>query len=166
MLGIPNARCDSRAAYRVTVRFDQRDRLEASAAIAEPRIVDAPAAAGLDFIAATDHNNTAHFGGLREFQPWFDKLLLIPGIEITTFGGHVNISDPRRFVDFRVGSEAVPDVGALQRGIADARAIMSINHPALPSGERCMAGKGSPRLGPPLPSVRKAPGRQRLAKSA
>lgn len=175
MLGIPNARRDSRAAYRVTVRFDRSERQEASTAIAEPPIVNAPgwyrgdlhmhdansdgscasqsgkrvpcplfrtvekaAAAGLDFIAVTDHNTTAHFGGLRELQQWFDKLLLIPGIEITTFGGHANIFGPRRFVDFRVGSEAVPDVAALQRGIADAGAIMSINHPALPSGELCM----------------------------
>ncbi|ATY31573.1 CehA/McbA family metallohydrolase [Sphingomonas psychrotolerans] len=175
MLGVPNARPNSRAAYRVTVRFDREGRRDASAAIAEPPIRDAPgwyrgdlhmhdansdgscasqsgkrvpcplfrtvekaAAAGLDFIAVTDHNSTAHFGGLRELQPWFDKMLLIPGIEITTFGGHANIFGPRRFVDFRVGSAAVPDIRALQKDVTAAGAILSINHPALPSGEACM----------------------------
>jgi hypothetical protein len=102
------------------------------------RTVAAAADAGLDFIAVTDHNTTAHFGGLRELQPYFDTLLLIPGIEITTFGGHANIFAPSRFVDFRVGSRAVPSVRDLQRKVAAAGAILSINHPALPSGELCM----------------------------
>ncbi|WP_243450844.1 CehA/McbA family metallohydrolase [Sphingosinicella sp. CPCC 101087] len=102
------------------------------------RTVEAAAEAGLDFIAVTDHNTTAHFGGLRELQPYFDDLLLIPGIEITTFGGHANIFGPRRFVDFRVGSDEVADIRVLQRDAAAAGAILSLNHPALPSGEPCM----------------------------
>ncbi|MCX8477478.1 MAG: CehA/McbA family metallohydrolase [Sphingomonas sp.] len=175
MLGVPNARPGSRAAYRVAVHFDRGERHDATAAIADTplnpaagwyrgdlhmhdansdgscqsqagkrvpcplfRTVGAAAAAGLDFIAVTDHNTTAHFGGLRELQPYFDKLLLIPGAEITTFGGHANIFGPRRFVDFRVGSADVRDVRALEHDVAAAGAILSINHPALPSGELCM----------------------------
>jgi hypothetical protein len=65
-------------------------------------------------------------------------MLLIPGIEVTTFGGHANIFGPTRFVDFRVGMPGGPDIRALQRDVAAAGAIMSINHPALPSGEQCM----------------------------
>jgi hypothetical protein len=101
------------------------------------RTVEAAARAGLDFAAVTDHNTVAHFGSLRELQPYFDRTLLIPGTEITTFGGHANIFGERRFVDFRVGT-AVPDIAALTRDVAAAGAIMSINHPALPSGEACM----------------------------
>ncbi|MGH6614083.1 CehA/McbA family metallohydrolase [Sphingomonas sp.] len=102
------------------------------------RTVEAAAKAGLDFVAVTDHNTVAHFGGLRELQPWFDRLLLIPGVEVTTFSGHANIFAPSHFVDFRVGGKDVPNVGALERKVAEAGAIMSINHPALPSGELCM----------------------------
>ena len=102
------------------------------------RTVETAAKAGLDFIAVTDHNTTAHWGGLRELQPYFDTMLLIPGTEITTFGGHANMFGARRFVDFRVGSAAVPDIRALERNVAAAGAILSINHPALPSGELCM----------------------------
>src|SRR2546430_5030684 len=40
---------------------------------------------GLDFVAVTDHNTISHFDSLRELQPYFDRLLLIPGREITTF---------------------------------------------------------------------------------
>jgi hypothetical protein len=36
---------------------------------------------GLDFIAITDHNTTAHYNAERELQGYFDKLLLIPGRE-------------------------------------------------------------------------------------
>jgi hypothetical protein len=175
LLGVPNARAQSRAAYTVNVFFDRGAERRASAAIADPplragpgwyrgdlhmhdahsdgscvsrggrrvpcplfRTVEAAAAAGLDFIAVTDHNTTAHFSGLRELQPYFDTLLLIPGIEVTTFGGHANIFGPTRFVDFRVGTAGVPDVRALQRDVAAAGAILSLNHPALPSGEQCM----------------------------
>lgn len=102
------------------------------------RTVAAAADAGLDFIAVTDHNTSSHFSGLREIQPWFDRLLLIPGAEITTFGGHANIFGQLRWVDFRVGSASVPDIATLQRNVANAGAILSINHPALPSGEACM----------------------------
>lgn len=175
MLGVPNARPGSRAAYTVHIWFDRGGERRASAAIADPplksgpgwyrgdlhlhdahsdgscqsrtgrrvpcplfRTVAAAAQAGLDFIAVTDHNTTAHFGGLRELQPYFDDLLLIPGIEVTTFGGHANIFGASRFVDFRVGSREVADVRALQRDIEAPGAIMSLNHPALPSGEACM----------------------------
>ncbi|QNQ11331.1 CehA/McbA family metallohydrolase [Sphingomonas alpina] len=102
------------------------------------RTVEAAARAGLDFVAVTDHNTVAHFGALRELQPWFDRLLLIPGVEVTTFGGHANIFAPSHVVDFRVGGKQVPTVAALERKVAEAGAIMSINHPALPSGELCM----------------------------
>lgn len=175
LLGVPNARPASSAAYSVRVFFDRAGDRRAAAAIADPplkakpgwyrgdlhmhdahsdgscqsrggrkvpcplfRTVAAAAEAGLDFIAVTDHNTTAHFGGLRELQPYFDNLLLIPGIEITTFGGHANIFGPARFVDFRVGAPAVPDIRALQRDVAASGAILSLNHPALPSGEQCM----------------------------
>lgn len=175
LMGVPNARAQSRAPYQVKVWFDRGATHHASAAIADPplrtapgwyrgdlhmhdahsdggcqsragrrvpcplfRTVAAAAEAGLDFIAVTDHNTTAHFGGLRELQPYFDDLLLIPGIEVTTFGGHANIFGPRRHVDFRVGSADVPDIRALERDVAASGAILSLNHPALPSGEQCM----------------------------
>ncbi|MBB3695009.1 CehA/McbA family metallohydrolase [Sphingomonas sp. BK580] len=100
------------------------------------RTVLAAAAAGLDFVAVTDHNTVAHFTALRELQPWVAPLLLIPGVELTTFHGHANILAPSRFVDFRLAGRA--GVAALQRDAHAAGALFSLNHPGLPSGERCM----------------------------
>ncbi|WP_242920240.1 CehA/McbA family metallohydrolase [Caulobacter sp. CCUG 60055] len=102
------------------------------------RTVEAAAAAGLDFIAVTDHNTTSQADALRELQPAFDRLLLIPGREITTFQGHANLFGPTGFVDFRLGDPAVPDADALLRAAAASGGVLSINHPATPSGEACM----------------------------
>lgn len=93
---------------------------------------------GLDFIAITDHNTVSHANAMRELQPYFDKLLLIPGREITTFSGHANFFGTTAPVDFRVGSKAVPDWNSLLRAIAPLHGVISINHAIRPSGEICM----------------------------
>ncbi len=100
--------------------------------------VDAAARRGLDFIAITDHNATSQYDAMRELQPYFDKLLLIPGREITTFQGHINFLGSTDFIDFRVDGTTVPDINTLLRSAASVGAITSINHPLSPSGENCL----------------------------
>ena len=100
--------------------------------------VDAAARRGLDFIAITDHNATSQYDAMRELQPYFDKLLLIPGREITTFQGHLNFLGTTEFVDFRLGTPKAPTMNALLRDAQRVGALVSINHPAAPSGEACM----------------------------
>ena len=102
------------------------------------RTAEAAAARGLDFIAITDHNTTSHFEAMAELQPAFDKLLLVPGREVTTFQGHANVFGPTAFIDFRLGDAAVPDVRTLQGLVEAAGGLLSINHPSAPSGEACM----------------------------
>lgn len=100
--------------------------------------VEAAVARGLDFVTLSEHNATSHHAALFELQPYFDTMLLVPGRELTTFFGHANIFGVTGFVDFRVGSKAVPNVNAM---LAQARALgglISVNHPTAPSGEICM----------------------------
>ncbi len=99
---------------------------------------EAAARRGLDFIAITDHNASSQYNSMRELQPYFDKLLLIPGREITTFKGHINYLGSTDFVDFRLGSKEVPDVNTLLRSAASVGALTAINHPGDPSGGMCM----------------------------
>jgi len=99
---------------------------------------EAAARRGLDFIAITDHNASSQYNPMRELQPYFDKLLLIPGREITTFQGHINFLGTTDFVDFRLGSKEVPDVNTLLRSAASLGGLTAINHPGDPSGEICM----------------------------
>ncbi len=100
--------------------------------------VDAAAKRGLDFIAITDHNATSQYDAMRELQPYFDRVLLIPGREITTFYGHMNFLGTTDFIDFRVGSKSVPEINTLLRRADNLGALVSINHPDAPTGERCM----------------------------
>lgn len=108
--------------------------------------VDAAARRGLDFIAITDHNATSQYDAMRELQPYFDKLLLIPGREITTFQGHLNFLGTTQFIDFRLGSKEVPDMNVLLRNAQKLGALVSINHPAAPTGEICMGCGWTPAV--------------------
>lgn len=109
--------------------------------------VDAAARRGLDFIAITDHNTTSHYDAMRELAPYFDKVLLIPGREITTFHRHMNVFGTERFLDFRLGSAGVPDVNTLLQRAKEMGAVVSINHPGAPTGERCMGCGWDPTPG-------------------
>ena len=100
--------------------------------------VNAAAQRELDFIAITDHNATSQYDAMRELQPYFDKLLLIPGREVTTFYGHLNFLGTTDFVDFRLGSKSVPDADTLLRNARQLGALTSINHPRDYTGEACM----------------------------
>jgi hypothetical protein len=100
---------------------------------------------GLDFIAITDHNTFSQADAMRELQPYFDDLLLIPGREITTFQGHANLFGSVATLDFRVTSADVPDWNALLANIDHAGGVISINHPIRPSGEQCMGCGWTPR---------------------
>ena len=75
---------------------------------------------------------------MAELQPAFDRLLLIPGSEVTTFQGHANVFGPTAFIDFRLGDRALPNVRTLQSLVDAAGGLFSINHPSSPSGEICM----------------------------
>ena len=100
--------------------------------------VESALARGLDFIAITDHNSQSHYNAERELQPYFDNILLLPGREITTYQGHANLFGTTNFLDFRVGTAEVPDMNSMLRHVASLGAVISINHPAVRSGEDCM----------------------------
>jgi len=89
-------------------------------------LVQAAREAGLEFIAITDHNNTAHQAdGVRD-----PSLLTIVGEEITTPGGHASAwgLGPRDFVDFRV-EPGDPRIEDLARGVVAKGGLFSVNHP-------------------------------------
>jgi predicted metal-dependent phosphoesterase TrpH len=106
---------------------------------------DAAARRGLDFIAITDHNTTSQNDAMRELQPYFDSLLMIPGREMTTFHGHANLFGTVAPLDFRVGSREVPDINTLFRRANQTGGLVSINHPNAPTGEACMGCGWDPK---------------------
>ncbi|MCW6528773.1 CehA/McbA family metallohydrolase [Sphingomonas sp. MMSM20] len=102
------------------------------------RTVEAAAKRGLDFIALTDHNTTAHYDALRALQGAFDRLLLIPGREVTTFFGHSNVFGPTAFLDFRMTAPSYAQAAKWMDEVKREGGIVSLNHAGAPSGEICM----------------------------
>jgi len=119
---------------------DGRCKAQSGASVPCPvyRVVEAAAARGLDFIALSDHNTTAHFNELRELQGAFDRMLLVPGREITTFWGHSNVFGPTDFLDFRMTGPTWDQARKWMDAVHREGGIVSINHPGAPSGEICM----------------------------
>ena len=97
--------------------------------------VQAAASRSLDFIAITDHNTDSHYEQLRELQPFFDHLLLIPGREMTTFHGHFNVFGVTQFMDWRVSNGGL-DLNAVLRDARAKGGIASVNHAEAPEGGR------------------------------
>ena len=80
---------------------------------------------GLDFLAITDHNTVSTLRDIGPGRP--SHMLLIPGLEVTTYKGHANVWGLTEWVDFRC-----PDDLHMAQTLATARArggLVSCNHP-------------------------------------
>jgi predicted metal-dependent phosphoesterase TrpH len=103
------------------------------------------ASRNLDFIAISDHNSLAHYAEMRELQPYFSKLLLIPGREMTTFYGHFNAFGTMQYVNYLVAEQGGRTIDQVVADIRSQGGIVSINHPMSPTDERCRGcGWGPP----------------------
>jgi hypothetical protein len=93
---------------------------------------------GLDFIAVTDHNTSSHFNALRELQDYFDSILILPGMELTTFAGHANVLGSSDLPDFLLPGGGAARANDVFRRARAQEGLVAINHPGLPSNEDCM----------------------------
>ncbi len=80
---------------------------------------------GLDVLAVTDHNTVSHHAPLAAMA--CDRLLWLPGMEVTTYRGHANVWGVDGWVDFRVRSDG--DVVTLLEHVHARGGLMSVNHP-------------------------------------
>lgn len=102
------------------------------------KVVETAAKKNLDFMALTDHNTFTQARYLRELQPYFDNMLLVPGQEITTFFGHANAFGLTKFVDFRMTDPTYRQAMNWMKDVNKSGGVISINHPGSPTGESCM----------------------------
>ena len=100
------------------------------------KLFAAAASQGLDFLAVTDHNTQAHFNQMMQDQLYYDKMLLIPGEEITTVKGHANVWGTENFLDYRV-AESGYTINSLFDEAHRLHALVSINHAYWPTNIRC-----------------------------
>lgn len=85
---------------------------------------------GLDFVEISDHNV---FGGQDYFADAaaaHPDLLLLPGVEYTTYAGHANGIGATRWVDHKIGQPGITIDGAVD-AFHEQGALFSINHPKL-----------------------------------
>lgn len=82
-------------------------------------------ARGLDFLAITDHNTISSQRELAALQD--PGILLIRGVEVTTFKGHFNIWGIGDWVDFRI--QRPEDMAAAIRYAVAHGAVTTCNHP-------------------------------------
>lgn len=83
---------------------------------------------GLDFLALSDHNNfTGHYE-MPELQDRYDDLLLMRGMEVTTYRGHANVFGLTAYVDYHASEDGYDLTEVLQR-VHHAGGLFSVNHP-------------------------------------
>lgn len=92
---------------------------------------------GLDFIELSEHNTTSHLDFILDAQERFPELLILPGIEFTTYAGHANAIGAAEYVDHRIGlnGRTVDDAA---RRITELGAVFALNHPVLDLGSLCI----------------------------
>lgn len=89
---------------------------------------------GLDFLAVTDHNTLSALAETESTA--LDGLLLIPGMELTTFLGHAVVLGLRRWIDWRTGYDGWTMEDAARAAHA-AGALFIVAHPNDIGSPRC-----------------------------
>lgn len=92
---------------------------------------------GLDFLAITDHNTVTAFPEALQLAPRLrNGLVLIPGIELTTFWGHALCLGATEWIDWRVRNDDASMV-RLAQTLVDAGKVFVIAHPNSPGDPEC-----------------------------
>lgn len=92
---------------------------------------------GLDFVEYSEHNTVSQLDFFNDVQSRHPQVLLLPGVEFTTYAGHANAIGSTRYVDHRLGFGSVTLETALAK-FATQDVVLSINHPLLELGMSCI----------------------------
>ncbi len=82
---------------------------------------------GLDFVAVTDHNTHSHIAELGYRSAFIEGVLLLRGVEVTTYKGHFNALGVSFTPDFRLRSES--ELLRVAQHLRERGAVLSVNHP-------------------------------------
>ena len=89
----------------------------------------------LDFIELSDHNTVSQDSLIAAAQAK-TRILLIPGVEYTTYAGHGNAIGATAWIDHRIGTSST--ILQAVDAIHAQGALFSINHPGLDIGDQCI----------------------------
>lgn len=91
---------------------------------------------GLDFVLMSEHNKVSQLSWYQAAQA-STPVLLMPGMEFTTYDGHANTIGTTQWIDHRIGVRGAN----IEDAIADTHeqgGLFSINHPLLNVGDLCI----------------------------
>ena len=92
---------------------------------------------GLDFVELSEHNTVSQLDFIDTVQAAHQDILIVPGVEFTTYAGHANGIGATVWVDHKIGQPGVTIAGAAQ-AFRDQGALFSINHPLYNIGALCI----------------------------
>ena len=92
---------------------------------------------GLNFLVISDHNTVTQLDFFAEVQRQHPDVLLVPGIEVTTYAGHAGAIGATHFVEHKIGL-SVPSFAEVAAAVHGQGALLSINHPVLNLGDACI----------------------------
>lgn len=92
---------------------------------------------GLDFVVVTDHNTTSSLDFLTAAQRRHPDVLFVPGMEFTTYAGHLNAIGTTVPLRFLIGVDGA-SVGEAISTIQANGGVASVNHPTLDLGSLCI----------------------------
>ena len=91
----------------------------------------------LDFVEYSEHNTTSQLDFFGDVQPRHPEVLMLPGVEFTTYAGHANGIGATSYVDHRLGyGDWTLDQAISQFATQDV--VFSLNHPLLDLGQTCI----------------------------
>lgn len=94
---------------------------------------------GLDFIVMSEHNTNSGLTYHGDIQPRYPEVLMLPGIEWTTYAGHGNAIGATEWVDHKLGTRGVTAEGSIEE-FHEQGALFQINHPNTPGGDDVCIG--------------------------
>jgi len=92
---------------------------------------------GLDFIMFSEHNTNAGLTYYGVVQPEYPDVLILPGVEWTTYSGHANALGATEWVDHKTGVRGATAEAAIQ-AYQDQGALFYPTHPTEDVGALCL----------------------------
>ncbi|HEU4539254.1 MAG TPA: CehA/McbA family metallohydrolase, partial [Polyangiaceae bacterium] len=92
---------------------------------------------GLSFVELSEHNTTSQLDFYNAAQAKSPDVLLLPGVEYTTYDGHANGIGATTWVDHKIGFGGLT-IEAAATAFRDQGAVFALNHPTLDLGNECI----------------------------
>jgi len=117
--------------------FHVHSRESGDAAPAIGEVLEFAKGRGLDFVLLSEHNTNSQLTYYDAAQAEHPDVLLLPGMEFTTYAGHANAIGTTTWLDHRIGVRGATIADAIG-DVHDQGGLFSINHPRLRLGDLCI----------------------------